>query len=732
MGRIAKRVCILLGLAAASVTVAAADTVFGPGTYFTLASDGLSYNGTAIPIGGTNPIPVSATLTGNFSPTSGIPVGSGSILTPFSVTLSDLPHLLDGDLVVIDATDAVTSALFPVAVLSWDLIFPGNAGEFDITNLTGPNALPPDFPITTSVSLTDLTLTVNFGGTSSVPEPGAWLLLLTGLTCVMTVRGRPVAGLLKRIFKGATVPYAKSLAVIVCLLAAQFAFGQVKLTSLTTPSTGVAGVTNVNLIGSGFPSGTITPANIVATLAATCDGAAAATSIGNKITKIIGSTERVNISIPGGLATGTYFVTISDSAVGDANFTTQDGSCSELQVTGSAPILNACVATSSMGVLLPSGGGTGNVTAYVPRGYWSGGGTGVFVQNIEGTINPAVNIATPHVPNSCSSNPATGETVCVANNTDVYLITGTTLNTTLSSGSNNSASFSGGSCNNCGVAINAANNTASINMGTVAGPGTSGDGVQILNLSNNTFSPPFETNQRISENISVDPTRSLILSANESGNYMILQLQTDGSLREFDASFTSGLTNDASAEDCSTGIAISPGEFTNSLQMVNLNNITLGATTYSAPNTIATLSTAYSFAAGLSGSAVAQGSGHLAVATGEFGGNTFAVLQLPAVPGTGVPALVDYAVAQIPNSSACGFFSAGFDPHTITAYTSPNNGDAYAVFAGYSGGLPVCLAVVDMTTIINPANAPRGGGGLGSHDIAPANFPASAVTFFPL
>jgi hypothetical protein len=122
----------------------------------------------------------------------------------------------------------------------------------------------------------------------------------------------------------------------------------------------------------------------------------------------------------------------------------------------------------------------------------------------------------------------------------------------------------------------------------------------------------------------------------------------------------------------------------------------------------------------------------LAVATGEFGGNTFAVLQLPAVPGTGVPALVDYAVAQIPNSSACGFFSAGFDPHTITAYTSPNNGDAYAVFAGYSGGLPVCLAVVDMTTIINPANAPRGGGGLGSHDIAPANFPASAVTFFPL
>ena len=63
---------------------------------------------------------------------------------------------------------------------------------------------------------------------------------------------------------------------------------------------------------------------------------------------------------------------------------------------------------------------------------------------------------------------------------------------------------------------------------------------------------------------------------------------------------------------------------------------------------------AYSFSAGLSGSAVAQGSGHLAVVTGEFGGNTFAVLQLPAVPGVVTPALADYAVAQIPGNAACG------------------------------------------------------------------------------
>jgi hypothetical protein len=263
--------------------------------------------------------------------------------------------------------------------------------------------------------------------------------------------------------------------------------------------------------------------------------------------------------------------------------------------------------------------------------------------------------------------------------------------------------------------------------------GTDG-GVQILNLNTNTFSTPFPMAQYVSENISVDPTRSLILSAGEGQNFDLLQIQTGGSLKEFAATFLSGVEDDSSAEDCSTGVGIASGEFTNSVQLVNLNNISFGATTYTAPNALATLSTSlYSFSAGLSGSAVAQGSGHLAVVTGEFGGNTFGVLQLPASPGAGVPALVDYAIAQIPPSAACGgAFSAGFDPHTITAYTSPNNGDSYAVFAGYSGGGPICVALVDMTKVITLAV--RGLSGYGAHEISPASLAAvsGAVTFFPL
>jgi hypothetical protein len=736
MQRITQNLCRLLGIAALGAGIAAAATIYPPGTYFTLAPDSESYDGKAIPTGGTNPTPIDATLTGTFSPTSISIGGPGmiSILPTFSTTISDSPSLVDGDSAVIYATNASSpGTTYAVAVLSWDLIFPGNAGEFDILNLSGPNSLPPDFPITTLVNLGSLTLTVDFPGTGTAPEPGTWMLLLTGLVAVVIARGKFMRSLPRSFFRIGGSAVAKCLIAVVSLYAAQSAFGQIHLATETVPSSGVAGVTNVSVLGSGFPSTATAdaPTHIVVSLSSTCGGAPVAASTGTNIRLILGSTDRVNFNIPGGIATGLYFVTIADSTAGDADFTTTSGSCAALQVTGSTAILNACVAGSSMGVLLPNGGAKGNVTAYVPKAWWGGTATGIFVQNIEGTIGSTSTIATPNAVNSCSSNPATGQSVCVANNTDVYLVTGTALNSTVKSSSTSRASFSGGTCNNCGVAINAANNTAAINGGFAGG--ASGDGIQILNLGTSppSFNAPLGMNQIVSENISVDPTRSLILSANESGYYPIVQIQADGSLKEFNSTFNSGAENDSSAEDCSTGVAIAPGEFTNQVQLVNLNNITFGTTTYTAPNSTTSLVTAYSFSAGLSGSAVAQGSGHLAVVTGEFGGNTFAVLKLPAVPSTTTPSILDYVVAAVPGSTACGgAFVAGFDPHTITAYTSPNTGDAYAVFAGYIGGVPGCLAVVDMTTLINTAT--RGGAGFQAHDISAANLPASAVTFFPL
>jgi hypothetical protein len=662
------------------VTFSNSSTVTEPLSYFALSPDGESFDGSAIPIGGTNPLPVSATLTGDFSSTS-ITVNSGgapvSILPTFSVTLSDSPTLVDQDLAVIYATT---------------------------------------------------------GSSSSTPEPGTWISVMLGLGCLLLAKGKSITSRLQFTMRGASV--VKTLPIVLCLIAAQSAFGQVKLNAWTAPSSGVAGVNNVNIGGTSFPtSGTITPANVVVTIAATCGGTPITTAPGTAVTTVLGSSKRVQFNLPITLATGDYFLTVADSAAGDADFTTLSGSCSEVSVTATSSSLNACLAGSSLGVLLPGSGAAGNVTAYVPKGYWGSGTTGLFVQNIEGTIGTTSTISTPGVVNSCSANPATGQTVCVANDTDVYLITGTSLNTTLTSSSNTTTGFSGGSCHNCGVAIDALNNTAVINMGLTGG--ASGSGVQVLNLNTNTFNTAFPMHKEVSENISIDPTRSLILSADEGGNYVLLQIQSNGSLLEFDSVTStiavSGGESDSSAEDCSTGIAITPNEGSDGVFIEDLTQsvFTPGspAGTYTSPNSTLIVKSSYGFSAGLDGSAVAQGSGHLAVVTGEFGGNTFVILELPSTSGSGTPAIVDYASAQIPSSTACGTFSAGYDPHTITAYTSPNNGKSYAVFAGYSSGVPVCLAVVDMAAVLA---APRGGSGYQPHDVSPANLPASALTFFKL
>src|SRR5271155_2385883 len=176
---------------------------------------------------------------------------------------------------------------------------------------------------------------------------------------------------------------------------------------------------------------------------------------------------------------------------------------------------NACLPSSSDSVLVS---GT-NATAYIPIGNgWGGSATGIYVVPIEtsagiGTGGAASAITTPNVVNSCSSNSKTGETVCVSNDRDVYLITGTTLNHTLDSGTTLDEQFSGGTCANCGVVVDASVNKALLTIGLDAagGPGA----YQYLDLDDNTFEDPIPAGQETSENVSIDPTRHLVLSPNE-------------------------------------------------------------------------------------------------------------------------------------------------------------------------------------------------------------------------
>jgi len=606
---------------------------------FTLAPDGLSFDGPGVPFGTGNDA-LSATLTGTFSPTSLVLTGgtTRTILDTFSATITDASGgpLQDGDLALITAKTTVTG----------------------------------------------------------VPEPPTLVLLALGLLGLAL--GRRSAS---------SQRMAAALVLIVALgTGLALPVQASKLSPITTPSSGLSGTSRINLTASGFPVGA-TAADLTVSLAPTCG--VGATVIGEKSMKpnslvtIVGSTERIDFTIPSGLAKGTYFVWTTGTKSGEAST-----NCAVLVVTVSNTTLNACVPSSSLAVALGK-----TVVAYVPNGSWSSGTTGVAVVAIEGTSSKPTTIPTPQLVNACSSNPTSGETICTGNNTDVYVITGTKLTATLTSGSTNLASFSGGSCNNCGVAINALTNTAYVSGGFLGG-----GGVQPLNLATNKFSAPFKSSSGISENISIDPSRNLILNPSEAFSnptgtptYGLLKLDPSGNITaEFDNTTAAGLSfdMDSAAEDCTTGLALSSEEGTSNIFIADL---TQAAYTSGSPGTWKAPAQAVfvgsdaggGFDAGTDGIAVAPGTGHLGIVTGEFGGNTASVFLLPAASGKGTPGLADYAYFVIPSTPDGLAFSAGFDPHTITAYTSPNHGGAYGVIADWATGVPTWLAVIDLKKLLS-------------------------------
>lgn len=367
------------------------------------------------------------------------------------------------------------------------------------------------------------------------------------------------------------------------------------------------------------------------------------------------------------------------------------------------------------------------MTAYVPKGCWSCGATGVSVVNVEGSSVTDTLIPTADVINSCASNAVTGQTVCTANNNQVYIFKGTALDpmvspNPLTSSGSGFISFSGGSCTNCGVAMDATHNKALIGLsvGSIAS-------FQFLNLgSSPSFESPFATMNpggEISEDPLIDPIRNLLSSPAENNNYEIVNVTTSTSPTFFEMSIANpGFEADSAGEDCDTGIALAPYEFSSPSQVfvADLSSATFTAgspgswTSLSAVNTL----TESFLAAGASGCAVAQGT-HTGIITGEFGGDAITAIALP--PTSGVVLLPDWVTCAIGSG-----FSNGLDPHTVTSYKSPSNGHAYAVLAN-SGA--TTLAVVDLTMMLDSTTVPRtSGSGLG-HACTAGTLPATVVRF---
>lgn len=371
----------------------------------------------------------------------------------------------------------------------------------------------------------------------------------------------------------------------------------------------------------------------------------------------------------------------------------------------------ACLPSSSLSVLVQGE----DVLSYVPKGAWDTSTTGVSLIQIEGSGTAPGLINTPHVVNSCASNSATGATVCVANNTDVYLLSGLTLEKTLTSGGSGTIGFSGGNCTNCGVVFNAETNQAAISL-SIGGTG----GFQFLDLggASPTFEPAYKTMSptgEISEDIAIDPARHLLLSPDESSNYEIQKIATTTSPEFFenDTSSTPALKGeyDSAGEDCTTGIALATDEFTGDIYLADLNQATFTPGSpgkWTAPEQRELFPEFADLAAGTCAIAVAGGS-HTAVVNGEFGGNLIGAVQLPSTPGTGgtIPAVVDYVVCTIPKDPKGVTWATGLDPHTTTAYVSPSTGDAMALVANGDFVPVTYVAVVDLTKLLNPAIVPR-------------------------
>jgi len=355
-----------------------------------------------------------------------------------------------------------------------------------------------------------------------------------------------------------------------------------------------------------------------------------------------------------------------------------------------------CLPSSSLGVLVQAP----NVTSYVPNGAWATSNTGLQVVQLEPTTPAPASIATPGVVNSCASNSVTGETVCSSNGTDIYLVTGSTLNTTLTDGADAFTSFSGGTCETCGVAMNLSANKAVLGIGLSTA--TSGSGLQILDLGSNTFASPVPASNLISEDILWDQGRNLVLSPGEGGVYDLFNTSTGGEFGN-----VVGGTLDSAAEDCTTGIALSTIEFTDELYLGDLTQATFvpgsPGTWTTAGQQVQSFPEFGGFAAGTSGIAVTPGT-HLGVVTGEFCGNAMGAIQLPSTSGSGTPAVVDYAAAVMPNTPDGAGFAQGLDPHTVTAYLSPNNGKSYGIMANGCFVPPTFLGVIDLQGLLS---APR-------------------------
>jgi hypothetical protein len=315
----------------------AGSETFGS-SYFTLGSDGLSFNGDQLSTLSGDPTglggAIGATLTGHFSTTT-FALNYGfvqhNVVSRFSATISDPGGLQDGDLAVIYAA-------------------------------------------------------------APVPEPSTWLLMGTGLLGLFGMAGT------RKLRRRSGYALGVGCALVLLSTASQ-AQTAVKLSTDTTPGTGASGG-SVSVTGSGFPSGGITPADVNITVAATC-GDAGTSATATLVTTVLGSTDKVQFTVPG-LSAGTYYISLSGATGTSQAFASSN--CAALTIaTGVSSTLSIDTSRGTTDWVIKNGSFTLDFNA-VNGAIWSIVPTGTQDQLIDFSPGDAVD---PHT--GLVYDPADGE-----------------------------------------------------------------------------------------------------------------------------------------------------------------------------------------------------------------------------------------------------------------------------------------------------------------------------------
>lgn len=225
-------------------------------SYFNLSSDGYSFDGSGIAIGGGAVLPTNALLTGRFSPST--------------VTL-------------FDSRTATLASSFSAAIAFRD----GGLTDGDLQLIEASPLLAP------------------------VPEPGTAALSIAGLIVLMLYR-RP--------WRGRAASAAAALCVVGTLAAMPASAAvKLSAWTAPSSGTAGSDYVNVTATGVVFaPGQTIANANI--TLAASCGGAPAATVAAASAKLVAGSSWRIQFILPATLASGTYAVAVSGMSSGGVAF----------------------------------------------------------------------------------------------------------------------------------------------------------------------------------------------------------------------------------------------------------------------------------------------------------------------------------------------------------------------------------------------------------------------------